>query len=512
MPLEIEQPIVPATPATAPATESAQPTPDTQPKTPWTFESDADKMRKFIGKVVGTPEEKKEPKEPKEAAAKEEPEKVSEKSKVEPKEKPKVAPRASNGKFLPRKAPTAAPPKEVDLNKVAEASAKGVAQAFADADARRNAAPEFKLPPEAESKLEVLKKMAEIWPDEKDKPDAFVDFIAKQEAYANEWERNHPGETFDADADEHEDFYKKNTPVWDETRYQRAISRMEAEAVSKGPAEELKKLRSEIEQREKMASAQHTIRTAQDQTAKLFTAETNDPDIAALYKKDGSFDNDAYKALQENDPDKFRLIAGERDPATGRIISPGFGTELNTIAQVARAVFDGLEPFNPNNPAHQFFNSECARAEQDMLRAIQDGGSDLDEHGRHYLPASEYAQLVKSGSPDVNHYWSLNADVVTAFAAKDRAQKLAKFVENRDAALERFASKRGFVKNATSDGKTPPPAKTEPEPPPTRERVASPSANADSTSSNSRLQSGNEPKTVNSIVKNMFSTIALKKA
>jgi hypothetical protein len=151
-----------------------------------------------------------------------EPEKKVEPPPAPPPEKPKK-------KSKPAEKPE--PPQQPDYESLVKAAAEGAARAIKPEEKKPEPPPEDDLPAEEKRKLAVLSQMEKNWPDKyKGLEQRYRGSLDKLLAYAERWEKEHPGKEFDeAEKDEegneiHKEFLDKNDVDWEDDDYIDALT------------------------------------------------------------------------------------------------------------------------------------------------------------------------------------------------------------------------------------------------------------------------------------------------
>jgi hypothetical protein len=89
--------------------------------------------------------------------------------------------------------------------------------------------PDAGLEAEDREKLKVLHYMAQQDPKLATKELEYRNFLKKEQAYVSKWVKEHPGQAFEGEDSEHEDFYERETPDLDDKQVQRWETEMIAE-------------------------------------------------------------------------------------------------------------------------------------------------------------------------------------------------------------------------------------------------------------------------------------------
>lgn len=286
--------------------------------------------------------------------------------------------------------PAVSPPREIDEEKLGEAIGRSVVKAKAMEQQKPAAAPEPDLPAEVKEELEIYQHLEKHFPEKyKGFPKKFLANNAKFKAYADQWERDHPGQEFDEKSTEHEDF---RTPLEAETEYS---AKDAATALAKETfVEERKAFREEIEkeiaplkERVKMADAEQDIAKAKSETANQFWKEMED-EFPGVINENG-FNDSVLRQAHEKDPDATRMASTAANHAAyyareihllDHQLSPYLGEEIiteKTPPETAAKI-----------QAHRFLSRRAQIEEEAELARGR-----LDKSGRPFVTRAKYNTL-----------------------------------------------------------------------------------------------------------------------
>lgn len=340
--------------------------------------------------------------------------------------KPKAAP------VKPKPAPApAAPP--LTAAEIASAAAEGVARGMAkpaiEKEAEKPAEP-AELGESDQRKVVVLKKMEELYGDKNPKYKGIAErysqsLVALQE-YAKKWEAAHPGETFDEEAPEHEEFFKTHDVDWADDDFDEARI---AEAADRIVEQKLKPTQKELESLQKenrLNKSQAAIKAAQDDAARTFWSKLGD-DLADIVDENGNVNSTKLEELSKSDPEGLRLMV---DAARA----------IDIEAAEIHKLYTGLvENDVKGNAAHRNINAFVAGMEQALMkRPIQER---VNEEGKDFLPAVKYWNLPKA---EREKYWTFNEHDVKYMRVTDIAASVRKQITQQEEAFMRWAKARGL--------------------------------------------------------------------
>lgn len=426
MPAELVTPAPNTPPAANPPAEPPKPSPAAEEL------KNVEAIAEFFGDVVKKEDVEAAP--PKEKKAK------GKKDEVVTPGKPSTAPRPRTPP-RPRQEPSMTP------EAIAAAAAEGVARAMKPEPAAKpepTKSPVDDLPAKEKRKVEVMQRMEKLYPDDyKDLSKRYVESLLKVSKYADEWEANHPGETFDEDAEEHRAFYDANNVDWEDHDFNAAIADMVAEKKAEGVTKEANERLSAVERAEKVREAQGTIAAETTEGHRIFWKSCGE-EFADMLDKDGNVNKAKVDEIAKNDPLAFnRLIEGIN--------------QLNVEVAETYKVMHGLAPFDPKNVAHVTMMQYVADKEKAFSQLPE--ADQLDNEQRRFLPREKYYALPKDKRDD---YWCLGFKDIKALRSADLARERLKIIEQEEAAHRTWAEARGFK----VPEKAKKPAGQAPQPPP----------------------------------------------
>lgn len=329
----------------------------------------------------------------------------------------------------PKKAKVAKKP-DIDPIEIASAAAARTATAFMESHeaSRAKAAkePEGKgaedlLSEEEKGELEVFREMAKA-PQFKDLPRQYIAYLKKAEEYQRQWEKDHPTDEFDPDANDHDAFYKKHQPKYAELEYKKAIVRMESKGATNKELEDLK-----VEQKRlKAESAARELDPVISQTSVGALAEVIkgiDENILKSIEKDGF---QKYAEANELEADLIKDVAGRMGPFIAGILQ--FDDP------------DGRIPFNEKNPAHIEAVRYLREKEGELLKRPM--RERLTDDGKVIVPRGEYFRMTDAQKQ--SHAY-LNTEMLLQLRIAEEAERSLAQYQKEQKKLESLARKRGWV-------------------------------------------------------------------
>lgn len=353
------------------------------------------------------------------------PAKVEKKVEKKPAVHPKPAP------FKPQARPAAAP---MTSEQVVAAAAEGAARAIAagtkaskeQGDAATKAK-EPELPPDEKDKIEVLSKMEELNPTKyKGIAAKYKTGLTALETYATEWEKDHPGQKFEKDSPEHEDFFKQNDVDWSDLDFQKAIARLVSDDAGKGAKAEIDQQLAELKRAETLREKQGEIVSEQNVAALQYWQQLGDS-TSDVVKPDGTLNMEKVNELKEADPEAWAAqVAAAQD--------------LDVEVAEIYKLFTGLTKNEPDkNPIHYNINQFAATKERELAsKTIQEK---FNAAGQVFVPASQFYRMTKV---EQAQHWTYSARDLAVMRADDLAKTTQKRVDLTEEAHKRWAKARGI--------------------------------------------------------------------
>jgi hypothetical protein len=355
----------------------------------------------------------------------------------EPAETPAAEPKKPDPKPKRKPAPQAPPSYE----RLVEAAAEGATRVLSDAAAKTKAEPdpakaagETDLPEDEKRKLVVFRKMEELQPERyKGLAEKHAESIRKGLEYAEKWEQEHPGETFNEEDDEHDDFFSKNEVEFDDQHFTDAL--VEIKVAERLPTIE-RKLNQRVEdldRRDKARTAAPIIDRHQAMTAKHFFTQLG-AETEAVIRDDGTVDNEALTKLAES------------DPVTHQIAIHQASTVVEPLAAEIYKLCEGLEAFDEKREDHKFISNFATQAERRMLQ--QPVEEQLNENGQRFIASAAYAKL---NATERAKYWTFGAIDLSALLAADAAKWAREQIKTENSKLEKWSKARGLKAAPTTE-------------------------------------------------------------
>lgn len=267
--------------------------------------------------------------------------------------------------------------------------------------------------------------------------------------YQDKWEASHPGEDFDPDSPEHEDFRKSVEVPWEPSDFDDAKIDMRVQERLAEKGKDIDAKLSQYDRTERLRAASPTIAQHVGASRKSFWATMGD-DYKDVVADNGAINPERLRALMESDP----VTTGHRIEAARAL-----DAEVPEIYKLLEGLSDVAKPNDPMFPVHQAINEFGFHVEQTI--AEQPPENQLDAHGRPFLPTSRFYALSKA---EQARYWTLTPEHLVPLRAKHWADKAADAVVVEERRLSQWAKSRGInvpSKHASAPinaGTTPPPS------------------------------------------------------
>lgn len=268
----------------------------------------------------------------------------------------------------------------------------------------------------------VYSEMERLFPDKyKNVTKRTAQFLKEEVARAERWEEEHPGEFYNAEDEEHAEFYRKHQPRVDpedfeeakfELRYKQRVSR-------------------DIEP--KLAEAHRTtMRLRSEPAAQAMASEISGEIISAMLPEGVKPTDDSINKWAEADP-----ITADVATEVSKQVQP--------VLYSMSLLWDGVEQFDGRNESHVLarkllteFESELGREGADTL---------VDESGRSWVSLAEYAKMPEQARQ--RHFTTTKQNL--AAYAKIRATGFVKQIAGqRREIAEDYAKKMGYSKQPVS--------------------------------------------------------------
>lgn len=340
--------------------------------------------------------------------------------------KPKATPAA---KPKPAQPPPTPP---LTAAEIASAAAEGVARGMAKPVVKEEEKPSetVELGESDQRKVVVLRKMEELYGDKNPKykgiAERYSESLVALQEYAKKWEADHPGQTFDEEAPEHEDFFKAHDVDWSDDDFDEARI---AEAADRIVEQKLKPTQKELESLQKenrLNKSQAAIKAAQDDAARTFWAKLGD-DLADIVDESGNVNSTKLEELAKADPEGVRLM-----------VDAARAIDVET-AEIHKLYAGLVENDVKGNPVHRNINAFVAGMEQELMkRPLQER---VNADGKDFLPAVKYWNLPKA---EREKYWTFNEHDVKYMRVTDIAASVQKRIAQQEESFMRWARARGL--------------------------------------------------------------------
>ncbi len=357
---------------------------------------------------------------------------------------------------------------ELDETKLAEIAAEAGGRAASDAISRIERAKvdkvdkpvveSFRPPKEYADQFETFKVMAKSKPDKYGSlVDDFKTFVKQEDDYIKDWKREHPGEAWDSEAEEHSTFYDRATPQYDDGDFRKAEITAELADARKELRKEvldeveprLKKL-DEMERAETLRSLQPVVATA-ERSAMGAILSAIDP----TYEK---FTDPAELAkLKDEDPVAFDITLAVASDALP------FVTEVTRLWKGKGAVKA------QDTPLHNYIFAYGQKMGE-LIKQLP--AEDQMRDGKKFATWQEIDAMTPAQQAK---HWTLSEDDLIHRKLLD-AQEIAKErVAAETKKLDAWAKRKGIA-NATAQQLSPKQAASEPaKPAPAKAENGSPS-------------------------------------
>lgn len=209
----------------------------------------------------------------------------------------------------------------------------------------------------------VLTVMAES-PQYKEAVADFDRFVVQERDYIAKWKKENPGETFNADAEDHADFYKENEPTWDDEDFTDA--KIELATREKVAAIEQKNAREKIVEQ----ALKKVEQTQSDVVANLISAV--DDKLGAKTVEEVDAKDPLMGELLVNQSQKLQALAAEAE----LLMTPGLAYKADD-----------------NNATHRDLLRRMYEYENELMRLPEEG---REWNGRQFALIEDYLKMPQA--------------------------------------------------------------------------------------------------------------------
>lgn len=337
-----------------------------------------------------------------------------------------------------------APPKPLgidDVSRIAESAATAATLALADrlqGEKKQNKEEETddleSLSEDDRYNHEVASHMAEKFGDKyKDLPRQIVEASKTKRAYEENWKKEHPGEDFDWDAEEHASFLEQNQPKVNDRDFRRAEVSIEANKIAD---EKIKETRGEIDAIEARA-----ISTTLNQAASIEAKKAVDQ-FKSAFAPEAEWDLNTKagrEAVIENDP-----LIGPVAVKWSTILAKATGELVKIFDGKSR---DGRSLFkvDEKNELHQWITNVVDQYEDKLSSLPKDKVT--NDNGQTFVPRDQWNKLT----PDQrNRHWTIKRDEAM-WIVRESAKENAEYEKSLEVdRMEKLAKANGWRFNRDS--------------------------------------------------------------
>jgi hypothetical protein len=334
---------------------------------------------------------------------------------------------------------------------------------------------EFKPPKDYVQQYEAFKVMAKAKPEQYGGlVDDFKRFVKEEEDYIKQWKRDHPGEPWNGEDEQHNEFYQKATPTYEDADLRRAEINLELGETKKEIRREvleevtpkLKEL-DDLKRNETLRELQPAITTA-EKAAMGSILKAIDP----TYEK---FTEPAELVkLKDEDPMGFDIAIQVASDA------------LPFVSEVTRLwKSKGAVKAEENNPLHRYIHDYASKM-MDLISALP-----AEEQLRDGKKFSTWNNFSKLTPAEQEKHWTITDQDLIERKMLDAQEIARERFANEDKKLTSWAKRKGMT-NGSVNNPAPKPAdekkKEETKPAPAKEINGSPSVG-----SRTQVGSGGQP-------------------
>lgn len=316
----------------------------------------------------------------------------------------------------------------------ATTAAKTVAQAFEHLKPTRetpsadpNADAEALLTNEEKDDYAVIKHMAATNEAYKDLPGQYLGQMRKIVDYQRKWEAANPGETFDPNNEEHNDFYDRVAPRYSQRDFEDAKIDMAVER-------RLAKVQGKSDQKAEKLEAEMAMKDA--------VPLINQSQVTAIRDVLTAVNPELDKLLKEKGPD----AVVEADEVAADIVRAAMGN-LTPFIEAARHIDEPSRriKINEKNPQHVEYIEYLMAQEQ----AIANGpASGRIKDGKRFASRRDFAAMPADQRAK---HWFLTVDDLIARRVAEEAELAKDAYKKENERIDKLLQKRGYTKAGGSN-------------------------------------------------------------
>jgi hypothetical protein len=295
---------------------------------------------------------------------------------------------------------------------------------LADKPAQQPAQPDATpaVPDEYVDEVKVLEHLEKASPEKfRGKVAELKKFIGAEEKYVKQWEDDHPGQTFDCDSNEHDEFYRRHQVSYDRAAFKRAEVELIADEVAN---KRLAESRQELDTIKRDREIEKLRPVMQQQNIALVQ------DVVATFDetyRDKAATKDGFGQIEEQDP----IVADAVMAAS---------SEMFPIVATVVELFDsnGAVKVDTRNPRHMEVMGIADQLEQNIAR--QPLSSRIAANGQKFSTWSEYAKMDPA---EQDKHWVIGREDILFAVTQAAASKAKRIADAETARHSRYATKLG---------------------------------------------------------------------
>lgn len=346
-------------------------------------------------------------------------------------------PPAPQPKRKPAAAPMPIPPPDVDPEAIATAAATAAVAAIKKGETPatpKTPQDQYEgLDDDEKETIQVLERMeADFGDSYKNLPKRYAESLKKAKNYQKDWEAKNPGQKFNPEDDEHNEFFDANEVDWKDMDFNRALARIENDKVlSKEKAKDDRE-KSELAARNRILEEKPVVERRRRETAKTLFAALGD-DYKAVINEDGSINSAEVKRLIDEDP--LREITFDAASRTEQ-----FAEDLHLL-------YSGLVKFNEKNQNHAYIANFVEQQEKAMIELP--AAQQLNDIGQRFATSEQYQAMTPARRA---YYWRFtDKDIAELYAEFEASEAKNRIAEEENRVLK-AAERRGLKKVEAAPG------------------------------------------------------------
>lgn len=284
------------------------------------------------------------------------------------------------------------------------------------------------LTDEEKRQFDVYHELESLYPSKyKNLTKTYIKSLGEIQSYIKDWAKDNPGKPFNADDEDHNDFFQRVEPPVDDDDYIDAKAAIRAREFTQKAIEPVQEKMKEYERERARTVLEPFIREKQLEAVHSML-ENFDPAVAAEIRKPNGL-----TTLQEKDPitadilGRTANILGDMSAEVIRLHDPAVGV-----------------PYDPRNNLHKEIADFIVSQEHRISKLPS---NDRARDGKMFISRLQYQQLPQE---DKGRYWFLNQNDILFMLAQKYGEQAKKIRDDQVSQFNKTAERLGYKKGETS--------------------------------------------------------------